>query len=106
MRPADRLTSGYRVITDADVEVLVFIRQARSLGLSLDAIAEILEISADGAGRLCEGWRVGAASGASLRSPRPHSGLAGARVSGWRRRAGAESGVLGVGPREPEALEK
>ncbi len=45
---AERTTSGYRVFTDDDVEALTFIRRARSLGLSLDAIAEIMEISQRG----------------------------------------------------------
>lgn len=42
---ADRLDSGYRVFGDRHVELLVFIRQARSLGLSLDAIAEIVDLA-------------------------------------------------------------
>lgn len=46
---ADRTGAGYRVFTDADVEALTFIRQGRSLGLSLDGIAEIIDISRNGA---------------------------------------------------------
>ena len=42
---ADRTESGYRVFTHDDIETLTFIRQGRSLGLSLDAIAEIIDIS-------------------------------------------------------------
>lgn len=35
-------------VSDSDVETLGFIRRARGLGLSLDAIAEIIEISRGG----------------------------------------------------------
>ncbi len=45
----DRSASGYRLFTDDDVDVLTFIRRGRSLGLSLDAIAEVLRISENGA---------------------------------------------------------
>ena len=38
----DRTGSGYRLFTDDDIAILAFIRRGRSLGLSLDAIAEIL----------------------------------------------------------------
>jgi len=41
----ERTQSGYRLFTDDDIEALAFIRRGRSLGLSLDAIAEIMEIS-------------------------------------------------------------
>ena len=44
-----RSTSGYRLFNDEDVETLAFVRRARSLGLSLDAIAEIIDISRNGA---------------------------------------------------------
>lgn len=46
---AGRTVSGYRVFTDEDVEVLAFVRRGRTLGLSLDAIAEIIAISESGA---------------------------------------------------------
>jgi MerR family transcriptional regulator, copper efflux regulator len=46
---ADRSPSSYRVFTDAHVEILRFIRQARSLGLSLEAIAEIVDLADRGA---------------------------------------------------------
>ncbi|CAN5869905.1 Cu(I)-responsive transcriptional regulator [soil metagenome] len=48
MPESDRTDSGYRVFTDADVEVLEFIRRGRGLGLSLDAIAEVMDIAASG----------------------------------------------------------
>ncbi len=44
----DRTGSGYRLFTDEHLEVLQFIRRGRSLGLSLDAIAEIMEIAVSG----------------------------------------------------------
>jgi MerR family copper efflux transcriptional regulator len=46
---ADRSQSGYRVFGDTHVETLTFIRQARSLGLSLEAIAEIVNLAERGA---------------------------------------------------------
>jgi DNA-binding transcriptional MerR regulator len=42
---ADRSPSGYRVFDARHVEILTFIRQAQSLGLSLEAIAEIIDLS-------------------------------------------------------------
>jgi len=45
---SDRTDSGYRVFTDEHVEALEFVRRGRSLGLSLDAIAEVLAIAASG----------------------------------------------------------
>lgn len=45
---ARRTTSGYRQFTSDDVETLAFIRRARSLGLSLDAIGEIIELAETG----------------------------------------------------------
>lgn len=44
-----RSSSGYRLFNDEDVETLAFVRRARSLSLSLDAIAEIIDISRNGA---------------------------------------------------------
>ena len=46
---ANRTASGYRVFTEADVANLRFVRCGRHLGLSLDAIAEILALSNQGA---------------------------------------------------------
>ena len=46
---AERSPSGYRLLSGEAVETLGFIRRARSLGLSLDAIAEIIAIAANGA---------------------------------------------------------
>jgi len=40
--PAARSAAGYRVFDESDVDTVRFIRRARSLGLSLDAAAEIL----------------------------------------------------------------
>jgi len=47
--PADRTASGYRTFGDGHVEILTFIRQARHLGLSLEAIAEIVGLAEHGA---------------------------------------------------------
>lgn len=49
--PASRRAgNGYRVLTDEHVEALRFVRSGRSLGLSLDAIAEIMEVADRGEG--------------------------------------------------------
>lgn len=49
--PASRRTgNGYRVLTDEHVEALRFVRSGRSLGLSLDAIAEIMDVADRGEG--------------------------------------------------------
>ncbi len=45
----ERTPAGYRLYTDSDVAVLRFIRQARTLGLHLDDIADILAIRRGGA---------------------------------------------------------
>lgn len=47
--PADRTTSGYRIFTEDDVEVLQFIRQAKALDLSLDEIGDVLDLQRHGA---------------------------------------------------------
>lgn len=41
--PAERTAAGYRLFTDADVGVLRFIRQAKTLGLQLSEIKDILD---------------------------------------------------------------
>ncbi|MGW8437849.1 MerR family transcriptional regulator [Nocardiopsis sp. NPDC055879] len=41
---AERTGAGYRLFTDADVEVLCFIRQAKTLGLSLAEIKDVLDL--------------------------------------------------------------
>ena len=48
MRPDARSGSGYRLYGDAAIERLRFVRRARRLGLRLEDIARILEISDDG----------------------------------------------------------
>jgi DNA-binding transcriptional MerR regulator len=45
---ADRSTSGYRRYDERDVERLGFIRRAKTLGLSLDEIRDILSVQAGG----------------------------------------------------------
>ncbi len=44
----ERTSAGYRLYTRSDVAVLCFIRQARTLGLHLDDIADILAIHRGG----------------------------------------------------------
>ncbi|MEU2180930.1 heavy metal-responsive transcriptional regulator [Streptomyces thermolilacinus] len=45
---ADRSTAGYRLYSPADVELLTFIRRARTLGLHLDDVREVLDIRRGG----------------------------------------------------------
>ncbi|WP_201409470.1 heavy metal-responsive transcriptional regulator [Mycobacterium paraintracellulare] len=44
LRPADRTAAGYRLFDSTVIDTLQFIRRARSLGLCLDDIADILAI--------------------------------------------------------------
>ena len=46
--PAHRTEAGYRTYTDDDIAVLRFVRQAKSLGLPLAEIREILDIRRSG----------------------------------------------------------
>lgn len=45
---AERSESGYRVYGSDDIERIAFVGQAQTLGLTLEEIAEILEIVGDG----------------------------------------------------------
>lgn len=47
--PAERTAAGYRTYTDDDIAVLRFINQAKTLGLSLAEIRDIIELRRDGA---------------------------------------------------------
>lgn len=47
--PARRLRGGHRYFTEADVQRLVFVRQARDLGFSVAEIAELVALSEEGA---------------------------------------------------------
>lgn len=47
--PAARTEAGYRTYTDADVDILRFIRQAKALGLRLDEIRDIIDLQRGGA---------------------------------------------------------
>ncbi len=46
--PTKRTRAGYRLYTREDIAILRFIRQARSLGLHLDEIREILAVQRQG----------------------------------------------------------
>lgn len=46
--PAQRTDAGYRVFDDNDLAVLRFIRQAKSLDLTLDEIKDVLDLQAAG----------------------------------------------------------
>lgn len=48
LRSAARSAAGYRLYTHGDVELLTFIRRARTLGLHLDDIREVLAIRCAG----------------------------------------------------------
>ena len=45
---AERTEAGYRVFTEHDLDVLRFVRQAKTLGLHLDEIKEILDLQRGG----------------------------------------------------------
>ena len=47
--PAERTEAGYRLFTAADIAVLTFIRQAKTLGLTLTEIHDILGLQRGGA---------------------------------------------------------
>ncbi|GAA3732483.1 Cu(I)-responsive transcriptional regulator [Spinactinospora alkalitolerans] len=46
--PAQRTEAGYRLFADTDVSVLCFIRQAKTLGLSLAEIKDVLDLQRHG----------------------------------------------------------
>jgi MerR family copper efflux transcriptional regulator len=46
---AERTESGYRVLTEDDLAILRFIRQAKALGLTLTEIKDVLELQRNGA---------------------------------------------------------
>jgi DNA-binding transcriptional MerR regulator len=46
--PAERTGAGYRIYTSGDITILRFIRQARTLGLSLGEIQDILDLRRGG----------------------------------------------------------
>src|SRR5215472_9483633 len=48
LTPAHRTSSGYRIFQLRDIDVLLFIRQAKSIGLRLDEIKEVLELQRSG----------------------------------------------------------
>src|SRR5712692_8428096 len=48
LSPAERTESGYRTYSPRDVEVLRFIRQAKSLGLRLEEIKQIIDLERAG----------------------------------------------------------
>lgn len=47
LSPPERSASGYRLYTPAHAQRLTFIRHARDLGLSLDAVRELLTLAND-----------------------------------------------------------
>jgi MerR family transcriptional regulator, copper efflux regulator len=48
LAPADRSPTGYRLYDQRHVELLTFIRRARTLGLHLDDIRKVLDIRSGG----------------------------------------------------------
>lgn len=53
LRPPERTAAGYRLFSDEDVRVLQFIRQAKTLGLALSEISDILNVRRGG-GQTCD----------------------------------------------------
>jgi MerR family copper efflux transcriptional regulator len=47
--PAKRTEAGYRTYTEGDVEILRFVRRARTLGLRLEEIRRIIDLQRQGA---------------------------------------------------------
>jgi len=48
LRPADRQPNGYRIYTDDAVRLLLFVRRAQSLGITLKEIKPLLHIANQG----------------------------------------------------------
>ncbi len=49
LEPAERTVAGYRRYSDEDIAVLLFIRQAKALGLRLEEIKDIIDLQRQGA---------------------------------------------------------
>lgn len=48
LRPADRRPNGYRVYTDTAVKLLLFVKRAQALGITLKEIKPLLNLAAQG----------------------------------------------------------
>ena len=48
LRPADRRQNGYRVYTDEAVRLLLFVRRAQALGITLKEIKPLLNLASQG----------------------------------------------------------
>lgn len=48
LRPADRRPNGYRVYTDDAVRLLLFVRRAQALGITLKEIKPLLNLATQG----------------------------------------------------------
>lgn len=49
LETAERTEAGYRTYSDEDIDVLLFIRQAKALGLRLEEIKDIIDLQRGGA---------------------------------------------------------
>lgn len=49
LAPAERTEAGYRILTEEDLRVLRFIRQAKTLGFTLSEIKDVLDLQRYGA---------------------------------------------------------
>ena len=49
LKLAERTEAGYRTYTDADIDIMRFIRQAKALGLRLEEIKNIIDLQREGA---------------------------------------------------------
>jgi MerR family copper efflux transcriptional regulator len=48
LQPTERTEAGYRLYSDADVQRLRFIQQAKLFGLTLEEIKELMDVRAEG----------------------------------------------------------
>jgi DNA-binding transcriptional MerR regulator len=61
LRPAGRLSSGYRVYTEAAVARIRLARQLQGLGMTLEDVADLLRAHDAGSDCAAERWRLEAA---------------------------------------------
>jgi len=61
LRPARRLSSGYRLFTEAAVARIRLVRQLQGLGMTLEDVGDLLRAHDEGSECAAERWRLEAA---------------------------------------------